>query len=62
MAFRYEISKALQLSLLESLRQPYPRSRVINHQEEAPAASDGLRYPVVVKPNVGGSGRGHCSV
>jgi glutathione synthase/RimK-type ligase-like ATP-grasp enzyme len=55
-AFSYEISKALQLSLLESLGQPYPRSRVINHPAEAPAASDGLRYPLLVKPNVGGSG------
>lgn len=30
-AWRYEISKALQLSLLESLGLPYPKSVVINH-------------------------------
>src|SRR5262249_49973120 len=57
-AFRYETSKALQLSLLESLGLPYPKSRVINNPVDAVAASDGLRFPVVVKPNIGGSGAG----
>jgi hypothetical protein len=57
-AFRFEISKALQLSLLQSLDLPYPRSRVIHHTSEAPAAATGLRFPVVVKPNIGGSGAG----
>ncbi|PYY15606.1 MAG: hypothetical protein DMG60_17140, partial [Acidobacteria bacterium] len=53
--FRYEISKASQLSLLHSLGLPYPRARVINHPQEAPAAAEGFRFPVIVKPNVGGS-------
>jgi len=57
-AFRYETSKALQLSLLESLRLPYPKSRVINNPADAVAASQGLRFPIVVKPNIGGSGAG----
>jgi hypothetical protein len=57
-AFRMETSKALQLSLLQSLKLPFPRSRVINHALEAPAAAHGLRFPVVVKPNIGGSGAG----
>src|SRR5215467_6115167 len=57
-AFRYETSKALQLSLLESLRLPYPKSRVINHPGDAVEASQGLRFPIVVKPNIGGSGVG----
>jgi hypothetical protein len=57
-AFRYETSKALQLSLLESLGLPYPKSRVINHAGDAVAASAGLRFPIVVKPNIGGSGAG----
>lgn len=56
--FRNEISKASQLSLLHSLGLPYPKARVINHPEEAPAAAEGLRFPVIVKPNVGGSGKG----
>jgi hypothetical protein len=57
-AFFTETSKAYQLSLLERLGLPYPRARVIHRAEDAPAAADGLRFPVVVKPNVGGSGAG----
>lgn len=57
-AFRFEISKALQLSLLRSLSIPYPRARVIHDARQAVAAAKGLRYPIVVKPNVGGSGAG----
>jgi biotin carboxylase len=57
-AFSIETSKARQLTLLESLGLPYPRSRVINHASQAPAAAEGLRFPVVVKANVGGSGAG----
>jgi hypothetical protein len=57
-AFRNETSKALQLSLLRSLDLPYPAARVINHASQAPAAADGLRFPIVVKANIGGSGAG----
>lgn len=57
-AFRLETSKAQQLTLLRSLGLPYPAARVINHGSEAPAAADGLRFPVVVKANIGGSGAG----
>jgi hypothetical protein len=57
-AFTVETSKAIQLSLLEGLGLPYPAARVINHAFEAPAAAEGLRFPVVVKPNIGGSGAG----
>jgi len=57
-AFRYEISKALQNSLLHSLGLSYLPSRVIHVPSQAVAAAEGLRYPIVVKPNVGGSGAG----
>jgi hypothetical protein len=57
-AFAHEISKALQLSVLASLGLPGPRTRVIHRPADAPAASEGLRFPVVIKPNVGGSGVG----
>ncbi len=57
-AFRVETSKALQLSLLHSLGLPHPRSVVINHASEAPTAARSLRFPIVVKPNIGGSGVG----
>jgi hypothetical protein len=56
--FAIEISKARQLTLLESLGLPYPRARVINHPSRAVEASEGLRFPVVVKANIGGSGAG----
>ncbi len=57
-AFRNETSKALQISLLKSLGLPFPAARVINHASQAPAAASGLRYPIVVKANIGGSGAG----
>ena len=57
-AFMYETSKALQLNLLESLGLGYPRTMVINHATLAVGAAAGLRFPVVVKANVGGSGAG----
>ncbi len=57
-AFRTETSKALQLSLLKSLGLPFPAARVIHLAEQAPAAAVGLRFPVVVKANIGGSGAG----
>jgi glutathione synthase/RimK-type ligase-like ATP-grasp enzyme len=57
-AYANELSKATQLDLLESLGLPYPRSRVINDPAQAPRAAEGLRYPVLVKANVGGSGAG----
>lgn len=57
-AWRYEISKALQLSLLDSLGLPYPKAVVINHASQAVEASEELRFPIVVKANIGGSGAG----
>jgi glutathione synthase/RimK-type ligase-like ATP-grasp enzyme len=56
--WRLEISKSAQLDLFEQLGVPYPRARVINHASQAPRAARGLRFPVVVKPNIGGSGAG----
>ncbi len=57
-AWRTEVSKAYQLSLLHGLRLPFPHARVIHDPATAPAAAEGLRFPVVVKPNIGGSGAG----
>ncbi len=56
--FGYELSKARQLTLLESLKLPYPKARVINHATKAMEGAKGLRFPVVVKANIGGSGAG----
>jgi glutathione synthase/RimK-type ligase-like ATP-grasp enzyme len=57
-AFRYEISKAAQHSLLKSLGLRFLASRVIHSAAQATAAASGLRYPIIVKPNIGGSGKG----
>ena len=57
-AYVTETSKALQLSLLEGLGLRYPAARVINDPALAVPAARGLRFPVVLKPNIGGSGAG----
>jgi len=57
-AFLTETSKAYQLALLERLGLPYPRARVVHHANQVVAAAQGLRFPVITKPNIGGSGAG----
>lgn len=57
-AFTYETSKALQLLLLEKLGIKYPKSRVVNHSSQILKAAKGLRFPIVIKANIGGSGAG----
>ena len=57
-AFRHELSKALQLSLMQSLNIPFPKARVIHDPRQALEAARGLRFPIVIKPNIGGSGAG----
>jgi glutathione synthase/RimK-type ligase-like ATP-grasp enzyme len=56
--YQMETSKALQLEILDGLGFPYPKARVINNPSLAPEAAKGLRFPVVVKANIGGSGAG----
>ena len=58
--YALELSKATQLDLLNALGLPYPRSRAINNPARAvdAAREARLRYPVLVKANVGGSGAG----
>jgi len=57
-AFRFELSKAAQYSLMARLGLRHPATRVLSRPEQATAAADDLRYPVLVKPNIGGSGAG----
>jgi hypothetical protein len=57
-AYAIETSKALQLSLLRSLGVAYPRARIINHPSQVISAAADLRFPIVVKANIGGSGAG----
>jgi hypothetical protein len=57
-AYRFEKSKALQLDLFERLGLAYPRTVVVNQPEQVRDALRHLGFPLVVKPNVGGSGAG----
>jgi hypothetical protein len=57
-AFALETSKVAQYLLLRRLKFGVPRARVINHASQAAAAAEGLGFPVIVKPNIGGSGAG----
>lgn len=56
--YSMEISKAWQLDILRDLGIAYPAARVINDGSRAVDAARGLRYPVLVKANIGGSGAG----
>jgi hypothetical protein len=56
--YQMETSKAIQLEVLNELGLPYPRARVINAASLVPEAARGLRFPIVVKANIGGSGAG----
>ena len=55
-AYALEISKSRQLTLLAALGVPHPRSWVVNHPGQVAGAAANLAYPVIVKPNIGGSG------
>jgi biotin carboxylase len=44
--------------LLKSLSLRFLPSRIIHSPHQAVAAAEGLRYPVIVKANTGGSGKG----
>lgn len=57
-AYVYETSKALQLTLLQTLGIKYPKSKVVNHVSKVKEALEGLRFPIVIKANIGGSGAG----
>jgi len=56
--FSTEVSKARQLQLLESLGLGYPKAVVIHNPAQAIAAGKQIGFPLVVKPNIGGSGAG----
>ena len=54
--WRFEKSKALQVDLFERLGVRYPRSVVVNGAASLRRAAREVRFPALVKPNVGGSG------
>ncbi|WP_213980940.1 alpha-L-glutamate ligase [Sphingomonas sp. dw_22] len=53
-----DASKARQLSVIAGLGLPIPATRVVHRAADLVAASEGLRFPIVVKANIGGSGAG----
>ncbi len=53
-----DASKARQLSLLRSLGLATPATRVVHRREDLAWAAAGLRRPLMVKANIGGSGAG----
>jgi biotin carboxylase len=55
-AWRFEKSKALQVGLFERLGVRYPRTVVVNGVAALRRAARDVRFPALVKPNVGGSG------
>ena len=57
-ALHVDTSKARQLSLIRRLGYGAPESRVAHRAEDLPRAAQGLRFPVLVKPDIGGSGAG----
>lgn len=57
-AYIVETSKAAQIEILERLTVPYPRTRIVNHVSRLLEAARDLEFPIVVKPNIGGSGAG----
>ncbi len=57
-AYRVETSKASQALLFERLGLRYPRTAVVNDPAHVLKVSEGFRFPIVVKPNIGGSGAG----
>jgi glutathione synthase/RimK-type ligase-like ATP-grasp enzyme len=55
-AYTLELSKARQLGLLSRLDLAAPKTRVVNAPASLAAAADQLEFPIILKPNVGGSG------
>jgi glutathione synthase/RimK-type ligase-like ATP-grasp enzyme len=55
-AYALELSKARQLDLLAELGLPAPATHVVNAAARLEAAAELLEFPLIVKPNVGGSG------
>ncbi|HEU5213277.1 MAG TPA: hypothetical protein VFU10_10950 [Gaiellaceae bacterium] len=60
-AYLLELSKARQISLLAGLGIRHPRTRVVDDPADVARAAADLRFPVVTKPNIGGSGAGIVS-
>src|SRR5207237_1490143 len=57
-ALSVDASKARQATLLARLGLEGPATRVVHRRADIAGAAAGLRFPVVVKADIGGSGAG----
>jgi glutathione synthase/RimK-type ligase-like ATP-grasp enzyme len=57
-ALAVDASKARQLSLIAGLGLGIPETRIVHRAADLVTATEGLRFPIVVKANIGGSGAG----
>lgn len=57
-ALALDANKARQLSLFSALGMQIPATRVVHRRADLVPAAQGLRFPLMVKANVGGSGAG----
>jgi len=57
-ALNIDISKARQLSLFRSLGVAAPKTRVVHRRADVALAAAQIGFPLILKPNVGGSGSG----
>jgi len=57
-ALHVDTSKSRQLSLIRSLGFAVPRTRAVHRREDVNIAAAEIGFPVIVKPNIGGSGSG----
>jgi D-alanine-D-alanine ligase-like ATP-grasp enzyme len=57
-ALNIDTSKSRQLSLIRSLGFAVPRSLAVHRREDIRIAAAEIGFPVIVKPNIGGSGSG----
>ena len=55
-AYVVETSKCAQIEIFEHLALRYPRARIVNHRSQILEATSALDFPLIVKPNIGGSG------
>ncbi len=57
-AMAIDTNKARQLSLFNKLGLAIPRTRAVHRQEDIVRVAEGFDFPLIVKPNIGGSGSG----
>jgi len=57
-SYEFELSKRKQLDLLRRERVRHPEGRPVLNSGEILGAANDLTFPVMVKPNIGGSGAG----